>query len=377
MPANPARDHPDVSPRRRRFLPVWAGMDLGTWLRLLALRPPLHPSRAGRIAGVTVASCVNSLLNAAEAAAYGRRAARTAIDRPPLFILGHWRSGTTLLHNLLARDPQFVAPSSYQVAFPGHFLLTERWATRITRGLLPSRRPMDEMSFSWDLPGEDEIALLVTTLLSPYLRVAFPAGGATVDRLDDLRRNLTPAEAARWKAALLTFLSKVTHRAPKTLLLKSPAHTGRIPLLLELFPDARFVYVVRNPYDVFPSTRHLQRVLFEMNGLGRREPPDLDERILVTYSRLYEAYHLHRALVRPNRRIELRFEDLEADVAGTLGRVYEHLGLAGFDRFRTALEAELPSVRGHRKNRYEIDEATRRTIYERWRPAFARYGYPP
>ncbi len=105
---------PDPATRPRQFLPVWCGCGLATWLRLLALGPPLHPSRFGRIIGVTAASCANSVLNLAERAVFGRRVARVRLDHPPLFILGHWRSGTTLLHNLLARDPQFVAPTTYR-----------------------------------------------------------------------------------------------------------------------------------------------------------------------------------------------------------------------------------------------------------------------
>ncbi len=232
------------------------------------------------------------------------------------------------------------------------------------------------MPFAWDLPAEDEIALLVSTLLSPYLDIAFPARSRHVDRLDDLRRNLSPAESARWKAALVGFLKKVSLRAPRAPLLKSPPHTGRIPLLLDLFPDARFVYVVRNPYDVFASTRHLRRVLSESNGLGRGGPVDLDERILSTYSRLYDAYHLHRALVPPARRYELRFEDLTADPVGALTGLYSALGLAGFENLRAAIQPELASLRSHRTNRYELAAETRTRVYDRWQPAFRRYGYP-
>src|SRR5690606_19300322 len=126
----PPVDAPAAMPSApRQFAPVWCGMALGEWLRLLAMRPPLHASRAARITGVTAAACVNSLLNAVERAIYSSRIGRTPLDRSPLFLLGHWRSGTTLLHNLLARDAQFVAPTSYEVMFPGHFLLTERFVT--------------------------------------------------------------------------------------------------------------------------------------------------------------------------------------------------------------------------------------------------------
>ncbi len=158
----------------RNALPVWYGIDSSQWIRLLALRPPVQPSRWGRVAGISVASLVNSALQTLERAVYGRRVARVVIAKPPVFILGHWRSGTTLLHNLLALDPQFVAPTHFQVSFPGHFLLTEEWLARLLKNAIPSRRPMDEMALAWNVPGEDEIALLLTTLASPYLRTRFP-----------------------------------------------------------------------------------------------------------------------------------------------------------------------------------------------------------
>src|SRR5687768_18104609 len=44
-------------------------------------------------------------------------------------------------------------------------------------------------------------------------------------------------------------------------ILKSPPHTCRVPTLLRLFPDARFVHIVRDPYAVYPSTLHLWRIL--------------------------------------------------------------------------------------------------------------------
>lgn len=362
-------------PPRRHVLPVWYGMGLGMWLRLLRQRPPIHRSRVGRLAGVTIATTANSLLHVAEKAWYGRKIEQTSLTEPPLFILGHWRSGTTLLHNLLARDPRFVAPTHYQVSFPTHFLLTERFFSRVGSKLLPARRPMDEMALRWDLPGEDEVALLLTTLLSPYLRAAFPAGGPLVDRLDDLLRNLSHAERLQWKQAFLYFLKKVSLRQSKTPLLKSPAHTARIPLLLELFPSAKFVYIVRNPYDVFSSTRHLYQVLSNANSLTRTAPADLDERVFVGYQGLYNAYHLHRALIPPHRRLEIRFEELIAEPLETLRSLYAHHALDNFDTFRLIVEPELRHLGEHRQNSYGLDNPLKQEVYERWGPAFRRYGY--
>ena len=92
---------------------------------------------------------------------YSRRWNRAPLTDAPVFILGHWRSGTTLLHNLLASDPQFAAPNLYQVSFPTHFLLSEWWLAPCTSWLLPETRPMDDIPHGWSVPSEDEIALLL------------------------------------------------------------------------------------------------------------------------------------------------------------------------------------------------------------------------
>ena len=59
-------------------------------------------------------------------------------------------------------------------------------------------------------------------------------------------------EIARWQSALKWFVQKLAYsKGNRPLVLKSPAHTGRVRLLLEAFPEARFIHIHRNPYDVF------------------------------------------------------------------------------------------------------------------------------
>jgi hypothetical protein len=204
---------------------------------------------------------------------------------------------------------------------------------------------------------------------------AFADRPEKVERFHNLRRGLSPAELDRWRQQLLRFVKKVSFRRAGTLVLKSPPQTGRIPLLLELFPQARFLYIVRNPYEVFASTRHLHQVLCRENGLGRGEPVDLRERILSTYTDLYQAYHLQRALIAEPRRMELRFEDLVADPVGTLKEVYQHFGLEGADHIADHLSRPLDQHRKYARNVYELDGDLRREIAERWGPTFRRYGY--
>ena len=157
------------------------------------------------------------------------------------------------------------------------------------------------------------------TLLSPNLGEAFRREGG------DYRRYLTfkgvpPRDAEQWKASLLLFAKKLTFYYKKTLLLKSPPHTARVRLLLELFPDARFVHVHRNPYDVFLSTRHMMEAVAPTWRLQDPGPGDFTDHILANYREMYDAYFESRGLIPRGRLHEVRYEDLVHDPEGHSGR---------------------------------------------------------
>ncbi len=186
---------------------------------------------------------LNTGLGACQHVVYGRRVARTQIKEDPIFVIGHWRSGTTLLHELLALDDRFTFPSSMACFSPHHFLFVEPYAQRWLAWLLPSHRSMDNVPLAWDSPQEDEFALCNLGIGSPYGTIAFPNRPPQSEEYFDLE-TLSAEARERWQQRLLWFLKQVTLRHPKRLVLKSPPHTFRIRVLLEMFPDARFVHIV-------------------------------------------------------------------------------------------------------------------------------------
>jgi len=345
------------------------------WLRLLASRPPLSWEHWLRILSVTALAPVNSLANLLESLVFERRIARTVLEHPPVFILGHWRSGTTLLHNLMALDPGLTFPNLYQVLAPRHFLLTEQWVTRLTGHMVPKTRPMDSMPAGWGLPQEDEAALLLMTLLSPYLMTVHPQDSSVYSGYFE-PGGLPPEELQEWKEALLYFLKKLTLRANRPVVLKSPTHTRRIPLLLEMFPGARFVHVCREPYAVYSSTVHLRHTMAAVNGLGRASWDGLEADVLGGYMDCFERYQQDKHLIPAGRLCEVRFESLEADPLGEMRRVYAELGMEGWSQVEPRIEGQLPDLKAHRKNRHTLDPELMRRIYSVWKPAFERYGYP-
>ena len=130
---------------------------------------------------LTAGSGLNSLYRRKEMKAFGARLAGVSV-RPPLFILGHWRSGTTLLHNLLALDEQFAYPNLYEVFFPHTFLCTEEYRAEQIAGLIPSTRLIDNVAQGLRMPNEDEFASSALSLCSPYMLWSFPRNTAHYER---------------------------------------------------------------------------------------------------------------------------------------------------------------------------------------------------
>ena len=368
LPAPPPRK-PEWAPR------IWQGCEFFTWLRLLARnRFAIHPSYLYIAVIVTFVSFFHTLLRLLQEAIYGRRVRRTAITQPPLFIIGHWRTGTTFLHELLVQDERHSYPTTYECLEPNHFLLTERLITRWLGFLVPKRRPMDNMAAGFDRPQEDEFALCMLGAGSPYLTIAFPNHRPQGQKYLDLE-GLPPRALRAWKNAFLRFLQQITFKDPKRLVLKSPPHTCRIKMLQRLFPGALFVHIVRDPYVVFPSTVNMWKTLYRMHGLQKPTFAGLEEQVFATGLRLHDRLEETRGLVDPARFYELRYEDLVRDPPGQLAALYEHLGLGGFDRMLPRLQRYLAGIAGYETNRYPLTPEARAEISRRWGSIIRRYGY--
>ncbi len=360
----------------KTFFTSLVGVTWNDWWRVLrenrfAIDPPYWP----RAFVLTMGSALNSLYRRRENRSYGALAESVPIP-PPLFILGHWRSGTTLLHNLLARDDQFTFPNLYEAFFPHTFLCTEDYRANQVTPLIPSTRVMDNVAQGLGMPNEDEFATCTASLFSPYMLWAFPRNSQRYERYLTFR-GVPDAEVACWKAEFLRFARKLTLRRNRPLLLKSPPHTGRIKLLLELFPDARFVHIHRDPYTVFQSTKHLNETLTRSLQFQYARTAEVDDAVLRRYRIMHEAFFEERSLIPEGHFHELAFEDLEADPIGQVRLTYERLGLAGFDQVLPHLEDYVHEIAGYRKNDYPaLSPELRERIRVAWARNFEEWGYP-
>lgn len=358
-----------------RLFSATCGATLGDWLNLLwRHRGAIDPQYWPRALLLTAGNCLNSVLAWRESTLYDREIAAVDI-RPPLFILGHWRSGTTHLYNLLAQDPRFAYPNVYQVLYPHTFLTTERYFPIALGALFPRTRLIDNVHANFETPEEDELARCNATFLSPYMGWVFPRCQDHYDRYLTLRE-APDEEVAAWKAAFRHFLKKLTWRYDRPLLLKSPPHTCRIRLLLEMFPEARFVHVHRNPYVVFQSTRSLVRTMPRMMGLQRPGTQDVDAWIIRRYRTMYDVFFEERRLIPDGRFHEVSFEELEMNPIREVRRIYERLNLPRFDAVQPALQRYVSSISDYRRSEHpELPASKRHEIAEAWRRSFGEWQY--
>jgi len=356
---------------------LFGGVTLPQWWAILrenrfSVDLPYWPQAAI----ITASSLFNSAAALCENVCYRRRIEQTTIE-PPIFVLGVWRSGTTLLQNLLCVDRRFGYANYFQVFYPSTFLATEAFLPKILGLFLPKSRLQDNVFVSPSEAAEDEVATALLTHQSMLLSWVFFRNQAFYDRLLTYR-NATAGEIADWQAALQLFMKKLTLKQRRPLVLKSPGHTGRIRLLLEMFPEAKFVHIHRNPYTVYQSSEHTFRLAASFMALQRPNFENAQERNLRQYAELCEAFFEERDLIPAGNLHEVRFEDLEADPLAEMAKLYEALDLPKFAEVRDDLAAYVEGLKGYQRNRFpELPEALRTRIAREWQRSFEEWGYDP
>jgi omega-hydroxy-beta-dihydromenaquinone-9 sulfotransferase len=354
---------------------LWHGMELSGWLRLLARnRFAVSPSRVPAALSITLVSAVNTALRGWQAVRFGSRAARVPITPDPVFIVGHWRTGTTLLHELLAMDPRHRCPTTYESLCPNHFLVSERFVRRWLWFILPRTRPMDNVRLSFDRPQEDEAALCNRGVPSPFATVAFPNRPPQCPRYASLE-GLSEPELASWGHAFRSFMRLLLLKRPGQLVLKSPQHTFRLKILQRMFPQARFIHLVRDPYVVFPSTVHFWMRMCEVHGLQRPNLRQVQAWVFETLPAMYQELEEARKLIEPGRFYDLTYERLTADPVAAVRDIYEHFQWSDFAAVLPSLRKYSERAKRHKTNHYDLSPELRDEITRRWAPYIEKYGY--
>jgi len=299
----------------------------------------------------TLLAPISSLLGCLQRFVYGFRARRLQLE-DPIFVVGHWRSGTTLLHEFLSCDPRFGYPTTLQCFVPAPFLLVEPICKTILSIFLPKRRPMDQMDLGWDTPQEDEFAMASLGAGSIYLEFTLSGSGPIFDETLEMDL-MSESRRRRWFRLFDRFLRHVALRQGcSRLILKSPPHTARIRHLLKYYPNAQFVHISRDPERVLRSTRHLWQTLSDHHGLQRQDPSQEQRRVNGFFERMYGKYFADRELLGSKQLAEIRYEDLVHDPVATMAQIYDQLGLGEFANARPLVQQVVGEKTGYQTNTY-------------------------
>lgn len=294
----------------------------------------------------------------------------------PVFIVGHWRSGTTHLHNLLGTSPRFAHISPLASGLPDQLLTLATWLRPWLERALPEDRHVDGVAVTPRSPQEDEIPLANQQTLSVFHAVYFPA--RFEDRFDRgvFFDGATAEQTRTWSRHLVRFLEKVALQQGKApVLVKNPVYTARIRRLREIWPDARFIHIRRNPYLVYASTLHYYRKLLAQLALQPWDHVDLETFVQRSYLRLMGRYDAEAPAIPSGMGVEVAFEELERNPVAVLDRIHRELSLEGWDEAKPRIEAHLRQVSGYRKNRLELSDAQRRSVEDRWGEYVDRWAY--
>jgi hypothetical protein len=290
---------------------------------------------------------------------WNRSIRKTDLKKPPVFIIGFWRSGTTMLHELLcqAEDTSYV--TTFQTVFP-HLVLGQSWWLKpLANNMMPANRPFDNVDMSLDFPQEEEIAMASIQRLSFYNFLYFPGKYKHFYHRDLFFRNATENEIWRWKLEYLHLIRKALLNVKgERFISKNPSNMARIPVLLEMFPDAKFIFIYRNPYQVVESFYGFLMSVVPAIQLQKFDKDLSHNLVAKLYADMVHFYEGSKKLIPPGNLVEIKYEDLARDPLAAIQGIYQQFNLESFGKDVPRMRSYLEKSRELRKNHYEISAHT-------------------
>ena len=321
---------------------------------------------------ITIISLLNVPFHMLEFLFYSNKIKRQVV-KSPVFILGHFRSGTTLLHYLLTKDKQFTYCSVYDALLPNISLIGGRLSKYIIAFSLPSKRPQDNVKISIDSPKEEEFAMANMSISSFMFAFYFPKKAYNVL----FNCVLFDGEKANyWKNKVDFFIKKLIMKSNgKRILLKSPANTARVKEILDLYPDAKFIHISRNPYEVYSSTIRLYERIIPVTSFQNVDRKYISNYILKSYRLIYEKYINDIKYLKSNQLVQISFDDLEREPLLVIKKIYKELNIEGIDLAVPSIKKEIKELSQYKKNQYRpLDSLTKRKIQKEWGGVVEKIG---
>jgi len=286
------------------------------------------------------------------------------LKHPPYIITGLFRCGTTLMHNLLSAVPGRGFVPFWELKCPTVVPGRERIArmtVRSVRIFSPEHHTIHPLY--WD--GAEECWMLMAqSLRAPSFTVALdvPNYAAWLDEHDMLEPYL------EYRATL----EQLSQSRDTTLVMKGPGHTGCIDALHRAVPEARIVFLHRDPAKAVSPYCSLSAV-HHRTFYGSYDAEAIGAKVLERFARFTEAAMEQRSRIPDESIIDVYFEDLVDDPVATIRRIGEHFGDEWSDEAEVAVRAKLAELPRHKYGKHHYSAAQWGLTADGIRERFADY----
>ena len=288
---------------------------------------------------------------------YSKTIDNHTINKPPIFIIGFWRSGTTLLHNLMCQNPDFGFVNTFQAVFPNHCLLNQGWLKRVAQVLMPDERPGDNLELNFAFPQEEEIALGNLQPISFYNFYYFPQDTQEFIDRSLLFKDVNDEELKTWEDNYFTLIkTALINTKGKQFVSKNPPNTWRIKQILKMFPNAKFIYIERDIYETLSSFIPFTNAV--RDGIKHQDynKEKQDQLLVELYKLMQNQYEKDKKLIPKGQLVELKFEYFENNKLEELERIYKTLQLDDFEKALPNMKKYLDEIAGYKRNNHNLDE---------------------
>lgn len=313
---------------------------------------------------------------------YSRKIENHELKEDPIFIIGHWRSGTSFLQYLMGQDPQFGYMNKFQVVLPDVFLSSESFLKSIVNSIPKSinlLRDAQNMSINLELDSPSEIEIALTTMISPtslHWGHIFPNDAWEYFNKYLFFDTASKDEIEKWQRDYHHLIKKTSLKNNgRRLLIKSPGNASRLNKLLEVYPNAQFIFIHRNPYDVFYSNKKLWNTLLNNLGLQDFGKDQIEAEITKVYKKLMSRYLEQRNDIPEGQLAEVRFKDFVSQPVREIQKVYEQLDLSKFNRAKPHFDRFLDQKAEGKSSDYQYENHIIKKINNNWRFAFEQWNY--
>lgn len=351
------------------------GVSIITWLRILSTNHfRIHPAFWLRTLFITLTSLLSIPFQLVEYLIYSRRINKQKVVAP-VFIIGQPRSGTTHLFNLMAKDEQFGYCNVFSTLLPHVFLIGGGLFRKMISSALPKTRPQDNVKMTIGSPKEEEFAMVNMSNTSYLFGMFFPRNARMNFDKGVLFKSVKDKE--HWQRHYQYYLKKMSFSTGKRLLLKSPANLARTEAILELFPDAKFIHIHRNPLEVFQSTEHLYEKVVPLTSFQNVDNVEMKKYILYSYRSMYAKYFSAAELLSDKQLVTVTYNELIEAPMKTIQRIYSALDLSTNNGAFQDIDQEINLLKGYKNNEYSVlNEKDRIMLQEGWGQINDKLGYP-